>query len=66
MAPVKLPDATDSFFGQGACHVELEYAAAEAKREWFTGRIPALGVVRGFICPQCGQIKLYGTHSDGA
>jgi hypothetical protein len=65
MSPIKFPDATGRILGEGTGHVELQYAAAEAKSTFFTGRIPALGVVRGFICPQCGLIKLYGTQSGG-
>jgi len=64
MSQVKFLDSTGNMLGQGTGHVELKYAAPDAKGSFFTGCIPALGVVRGFVCPQCGQIKLYGMHGS--
>jgi hypothetical protein len=63
MSPIKVIDATDHDFGMASQHVELQYAGPDAKRSLFLGQIPGLGVVRGLICPQCGQIKLYGEKS---
>jgi hypothetical protein len=41
-------------------HVTLSYASPDAKPSWFTGTVPREGVVRGWICPECGRILLYG------
>jgi hypothetical protein len=41
-------------------HISLSYAAPDAKPGWFSGAIPREGIVRGFICPECGRILLYG------
>jgi hypothetical protein len=65
MSPIKLIDATEDNPGMGpGQHVELQYAAPDAKRSFFLGQIPALGIVRGFICPGCGQIKLHGAKRE--
>ena len=62
MQPVRLIDATEpSMDHKGNRHVDLAYAAPDAKAaSFFTGRVPSLGVVRGFICPNCGRMLLYG------
>jgi hypothetical protein len=60
MMPIKILDATEDDFGVPCHHFELQYAAAEAKKPFFRSLIPALGVIRGLICPECGQVKLYG------
>ena len=60
MTPIKIIDATGNNLGQGGLHVELEYAAPDAEPSAFLGHIPGLGVLRGLICPDCGQVKLYG------
>ena len=59
MQPIKLIDATDRWWKSGTGHVELAYAALDAKTS-FTGTIPALGTVKGMICPACGRIVLRG------
>jgi hypothetical protein len=64
MSGIKFLDATDVFFGLGTGHVELKYGAVDAERGFFSG-IPTLGMVRGFICPNCGQIRLYVTPGGG-
>lgn len=69
MEDIRLIDATDArpdgggFFSTrpgGTRHVELAYAAPEARASFFLKRIPSLGVVRGEICPECGRILLRG------
>ena len=62
LVPIKLMDATThaGFSDRGSRHVELTFAALEAKRNFFTGNTPAMGVVRGLICPDCGRIQLVG------
>lgn len=54
--------------GEAAAHRELEYAAIEsAPTGRFLGKIPSLGFVRGFICPECGRITFYGaSHESNA
>lgn len=61
MQPIKLIDATDPGLGRGGVgHVELSYAAPEAEPSFFLGAIQRQGIVKGFICPACGRITLYG------
>ena len=62
MQPIKLMDATDRnlVFSGGIGHVELAYAAPDAKASFFSGVVPMLGTVRGMICPECGRIVLRG------
>lgn len=62
---VKLLDATQpGWNAAGAQHVELGYAAEDAKPSFFLRAIPRLGVVRGLICPGCGRILLYGQPAE--
>ena len=63
MQPIKLIDATGRNFWENLSatdHVELAYAALDAKASSFTRTIPALGTVKGMICPGCGRIVLRG------
>ena len=61
LEPIRLIDATTgSWDGEGAAHIELSFAASDATRSFFSGKIPRLGVVKGFICTVCGRILLYG------
>ena len=62
MQPIKMIDATGGagFDFEGLQHIELAYAAPDASRSFFLGKIPRLGVVKGLICPECGRILLYG------
>jgi hypothetical protein len=61
LQPIKLIDATQKMGDQeGRQHVELSYAASDAKPSFFSGKISRLGVVRARICPSCGRILLYG------
>lgn len=64
MQPIKLIDATHpGWDSKGVQHVGLSYAAPDATKSHFVGRIESLGVVKGFICPDCGRIVLYGEPS---
>jgi hypothetical protein len=60
--PIRLLDATalGGMSGQGIQHVDLAYAAPDARASFFLHQVPGLGIVRGFICPKCGRILLYG------
>lgn len=61
LQPIKLIDATNlGMSSEGCGHVELSYAAPEAKRSFFLGVIQRQGTVKGSICPTCGRIFLYG------
>ncbi len=62
MQPIKLIDATghSGWTERASAHVEMAYAAPDAKASFFTGTIPALGTVKGMICPGCGRIVLRG------
>jgi hypothetical protein len=61
MQPIKLIDATEPGWDQeGVQHIELAYAAPDATRSFFLGKIQRLGAVKGLICPECGRIILYG------
>jgi hypothetical protein len=64
MQPIKLIDATDRSSRGAIGHVGLAYAAADAQASFFLGKIPALGTVKGSICPECGRIVLYGEKSS--
>lgn len=44
----------------GAMHVQLSYAAPDAKPSWLIGAIKREGVVKGYLCGGCGRILLYG------
>lgn len=65
MEPVKLIDATDRTMGGGAGHVELSYAASQARASQFTQSITSSGVVKARMCVACGRIILYGSHTVG-
>ena len=61
LQPIKLIDATSKMGDQeGRQHVELSYAAPDARPSVFAGKISRLGVVKAGICPSCGRILLYG------
>ena len=64
LEPIRLIDATEpGWTREGMTHVELAYAAENAKSSFFTSSIPRLGTVRGLICTDCGRIFLYGRKS---
>jgi hypothetical protein len=61
LQPVKMIDATSKMGdSEGKQHVELSYAAADAVPSLFSGKVSRLGTVKGYICPSCGRISLYG------
>jgi hypothetical protein len=61
LQPIKLIDATSLGMGSdGIAHVEMSYATPEAEPSFFLGKIQRQGTVKGFICPTCGRILLYG------
>lgn len=39
---------------------EMHYMAPEAKRSFWTGRLPVEGKVAACMCDHCGRILLYG------
>ncbi len=60
---IKLVDATERAFGEGAYRVDLSYAPqnADAPLLGLFGGIAPEGKVYGRICPDCGRILLYAT-----
>ncbi len=61
MEPIKIVDATQpGLAAKGAMHVELAYAAPDAKPSAFLRAIPREGRVTGLLCPECGAIRLFG------
>src|SRR5262245_30972821 len=61
LEPIKLIDATHlGMKSEGIGHVDVAYEAPEAKPSSFLAKIQQQGTVRGFICPTCGRILLYG------
>ncbi|MBC8117268.1 MAG: hypothetical protein H7062_22965 [Candidatus Saccharimonas sp.] len=59
LQPVRLLDATRlGSGGQGAVHVDFNYASPDAKPSIWTG-VAVAGVVHAMACPQCGLIQLY-------
>ena len=61
LEPIKLIDATQKLGDQeGRQHVELSYAAPDARPTFFSGKISRLGAVKAWICPSCGRILSYG------
>lgn len=60
LQPIRLLDATVSSPGRnGRTHVDLNYASPDAKPSFFMGTIPAAGIVKGMVCPECGLVQLY-------
>ena len=43
---------------------ELAYMAPEAKRSFWTGRLPVEGRVAACMCDACGRILLYGQSHE--
>ena len=56
---VKVIDATHSLPTTGGAHVELAYAAVDAKPSFFMKAIPKDGTLRAMLCPECGRALLY-------
>ncbi len=42
----------------------LTYTSTDAKPSFWTGTIPAEGVVSSFACTQCGRILLYAQKTE--
>ncbi|MCA8996935.1 MAG: hypothetical protein KDA80_08115 [Planctomycetaceae bacterium] len=49
--------------GHGDVHHPMKYAAADAKQRW-TGYYPVEGIVKGFMCQECGLIRIYGIPTE--
>jgi hypothetical protein len=56
---VKLLDATTVLRVAPAGFVEVRYTTPDAT-EGLLRRMPISGLVKGWICPQCNRILLYG------
>jgi|AP95_1055475.scaffolds.fasta_scaffold127195_1 hypothetical protein len=66
LLPIKLVDATERAFGEGAYRVNLTYSTQDAKPPlggWLGGLEPK-GNVYGRLCTQCGRIFLYAVPMD--
>ena len=60
MQPIKLLDATHDLPAKtGGAHVELSYAAPEAKPSFWMKAIPSAGTIMAMLCPNCGRTVLY-------
>ena len=65
LRPVRVMDAThDLPIKTGGAHVELAYAAVDAKPSFFMRAVPAEGVLRAMLCPECGRAFLYAVPHD--
>jgi hypothetical protein len=42
----------------------LEYRLPDDRLSFWTGKYPTAGVVRAFMCADCGRIALYGREPD--
>ena len=61
LQPIKMLDATSpGYKHEGVMHTELAYAAPDAAASFFLHAVPKAGVVKAWICPECGRILLYG------
>lgn len=47
-------------YGVRPAEGELNYMAPDAKRSFWTGRLPVEGRVAACMCDHCGRIVLYG------
>jgi hypothetical protein len=57
---VKMLDSTATWRGnEPAGFFELRYTTPESTEGLFSG-MPNCGLVKGWICPQCNRILLYG------
>ena len=60
LVPIKILDATTMLIGVNpAGYVEQRYASPDST-EGFLRKMPIEGIVKGWICPQCNRILLYG------
>lgn len=58
LVEIKLIDKGPGAYKPG--YSDVEYTSLESKCSFWTGRFPALGRVRAFMCESCGLLKLYG------
>ncbi len=65
MRAIKILDNT--YFGVRPGEGVLRYMAPEARRSFWTGRLPVEGKVAACMCDACGRILLYGEprEADG-
>ena len=61
MSPVVLMDKTVTLHKHSQ---ELEYRQPNDSRSFWTGKYPTAGLVRAFMCGDCGRIALYGSAPD--
>lgn len=68
LAPIRVLDATEraNAFSEtpGAARIDLTYVAEDATESFWSGITPD-GVVRGYMCPTCNRITLYGEPRGG-
>ncbi|MFK7989876.1 MAG: hypothetical protein AB8I08_27905 [Sandaracinaceae bacterium] len=65
LRPVKVMDATHNLPAKtGGAHVELGYAALDSKPSFFMKAIPQEGVLRAWICGDCGRALLYAVPKE--
>jgi hypothetical protein len=58
MKAIRIMDIGSS--GYRAAQGEMYYMAPEAKRSFWTGRLPVEGKIVACMCDACGRILLYG------
>jgi hypothetical protein len=46
-------------------HQVLEYSAADAKANWFSGRFPVKGHLEAELCEGCGRVVFRASSSGG-
>ncbi len=61
--PIKLLDATTMGYRDPVGFFEPRYAAPEATEGWLR-KMPIEGIVKGWMCPECQRILLYGEPRD--
>lgn len=42
----------------------LQYRLPDDRVSFWTGKYPSAGVVRAYLCAECGRIALYGDNPD--
>lgn len=65
MSPIVIMDNQPGAFKRHSTGV-LEYRLPDDKVSFWTGRYPSTGVVRAYLCPECGRIALYGSSPEAA
>lgn len=59
MHPIRIVDKGESYR-----HSELEYAAAESARSFWTGQFPIAGRLSAFMCDSCGRVLFFAEPKD--